>query len=654
MIIPGGNQPDNGQGTNRGKAKKPRVAAATAQTAAAEAVQPSVTEPEVQTTATSIETPAPEETRETAVSEETTATVAPEETTETPAYARYAAAQRALEAAGGQTTPANSTVQNKGLPKWRKQGKSKIALIVAGVLGLAAVVGLSFWGVNADRAAKAESLAADYYNNSQQIVRQADEDIRKAETNYSTAVSYVNEVASDEGNTRLTIQTMSSDAVGDVITTMQENLYSAETSLDEAKTTYSTMITYEGQDAITVLNQEYEAKNWDKVNEIGAAIAENAAKISSLTGDINAKTNSIFESYQNLQSEASKTAQEIADNYYNVTIPNFSDIVRSDISSIEQSVVIAEGYVSSINATTADQATKDRITEASQTAKDNQALADAEFETYMALYDQLQQSYNAGNYTEVSRIGEQMIDSATKINGYAAAANESATNAASYYAEYQEAANEEYTQAVFEVKFTENDLTNPEIIKYLVNTDKAGKVQSVEQCVYNSNNGEVSMLLDCTDLFGRPYTSLIKATIATGLNRDQLTAANLVERLGQSEAVSNQVFDTAMENVAGEGSMGVMNAGQENEVSGNIEVTYSVTTSYNTKTGRTTINAQAIAVITDAEGNITYKVYSVDPVSRAGNIKVTNELREEFSNKLAQKIAADTSLQIVEENALEQ
>ena len=608
---------------------------ATAQGVAADAARPAAKDPAVQTAATA-------------------ATPAPDETTETPAYKRYAAAQQAVETAGGRPTAANSTMQNKGLPKWRKQGKSKVALIAAGVLALAAIIGSTFWGVNADRAAKAESIANEYYNNSQQILSQSDEDIIKAENNFTTAESYVYEVVDDEGESKFIIKTMSSAAVDDVVATMQEDLHSAETSLGEAKTTYSTMVTYEGQDAITVLNQEYKAKNWEKVNEIGAAIAENAAKISALTSDVNTKTNSIFESYQNLQSEASKTAQEIADNYYNSTIPNFSNIVKSDINSLEQSVAIAEGYVSSINATNADQATKDKIAAEYQVAKDNQTLADAEFETYMALYDQLQQSYNAGNYTDVSKIGEQMIDSATKINGYAAAANESATKAASYYAEYQENANEQYTQAVFEVEFTENDLTNPEIIKYLINAEKAGKVQSVEQCVYNSNNGEVSMLLDCTDLFGRPYTNLITSTIASGLNREQLTASNLVDRLRNSEAVSSQVFDTAMENVASEGSMGIMNAGQKNEISGNIEVTYSVTTSYNTKTGRTTINAQAIAVVTDAEGNMTYKVYSVDPVSRVGNIKVTNDLREEFSNKLAQKITADTSLQIVEENVLEQ
>ncbi len=570
-----------------------------------------------------------------------------------PSYARYAEAEQALAAAGGGATSADSVVQNKGLPKWRKQGKSKLALIIAGVLGVAAIFGGIFWGVNANRAAKAEQLATEYYSNSQQIVIQADEDISKAQNNFDTALSYVDEITGDNVTVSLNISTMSNDAVNDVINSMQDNLQSAETSLTEAKTTYSTMTTIDGQDAIEVLNKEYEAKNWERVNEIGAAIAENAAKISSLTGDVNTKTNSIFEAYQNLQSEATKTAQEIADNYYNVTIPNLGTIVRSDINSIEQSVNISAGYVAGINATTASQEIKDKIAAAHQVAVANQALADSEFENYMALYDLLQQNYNAGNYTAVSQIGEQMIDSATLINSYAAIVNENATAAAGYYTEYQETANEAYTQAVFEVEFTENDLNNPEIVKNLISADKDGSILDVKQCVYNSNNGEVSMLLDCLDRANKPYTRLITATIANGLNRDQLTASELINRINQSGS-QRLVFDTAMESVAGAGAVGTMNVGRENEVSGNINVSYSVTSQYNVNTGKTTINAQAIAILTDAEGNITYKVYYLSPVVRTGNIKVTTELREEFSTKLAQRISADTSLEIVEENSLEQ
>lgn len=647
MVIPGGYKAEKVQGAANQRVKVAKKTSARKKeeekktTAQESVVSTSRKQPEVADT-TMQETPV------------AASTTTDGEARETPAYARFKQMQQALENSGSGTTPADSSVQNKGLPKWRKQTKSKVALVVAGILGVIAVIGGSFWGINADKAAKAESLAAEYHNSSHQIVAQAGDDIDKALANYDTAVRYVDEVSTEDVAAKLNIQTMTTDAVNDVITVMQDNLSSAEVSLDEANTTYTTMTTYEGQDALTILDKEYEAKNWSKVNEIGAAISENAKIISSLTGDVNTKTNSIFEAYQTLQSEASKTAQEIANNYYNVTIPNLGTIVSSDIKSIEQSVEIAAGYVESINATNADQTVKDKIAAAHKVAQDNQTLADTEFATYMALYDQLQQNYNAGNYAAVSQLGEQMIDSATKINGYATLANENATKAATYYAEYQETANEAYTQAVFEVEFSQSDLTNPEIMKYLINSEKGGKVVGVEQCVYNSNNGEVNMLLDCTDLFGRPYTNLITATIANGLNKDQLTASNLVERLKSNDVVKSQVFDTAMESVAGEGATGTMNAGQKNEVSGDVKVSYSVTTSYNAKTGKTTIKAQAIAVVEDENGNITYKVYSVDPVVRSGNIKVTAELREEFSSKLAQKISADTSLQIDEEASLNQ
>lgn len=584
---------------------------------------------------------------------------------ETPAYARYAQVQQAMAAAGGKTTSADSVVQNKGMPKWRKQNKSRVALIVAGVLAVAAIIGGSFWAVNADRAntnldraEQAETntvtLAEEYYNNSQQIVSSAEGEINKAQENYTTAKSYVDEVTTDSGASTFDIKTMSTNSVNDIITTMQSDLTSARISLSDAQTTYEAMTIYEGQDAIELLNKEYEAKNWEKVNEIGAAIAGNANTISSLTTDVNTKTNNIFVSYQTLRSEADKTAQDLANNYYNVTIPNLNTIVSSDMNSIEQALNGTADLLAKINETNADQSIKEEIGVAHALIVGYQNLADSEFETYMAYYDQLQQNYNAGNYEAVSQNGEDMIDSATKINEYSNSVHENYTGAMETYAEYQETANEEYTQATFNIEFTENDLSNPEIMRYLINSDKVGKVISVEQCVYNSKNGEVSMLLDCIDGFGRPYTSVLSTTIASGLNREQLTVSELINRIKTSEVVTNQAFDTTMENVAGAGATGIMNAGQENEVSGNIEVRYSINASYDKKTDKTTITAQAIAIITDADGNITYKVYSIDPVGRLGDIEVTSELREEFSNKLAQKINADTSLEIVEENTLEQ
>lgn len=584
---------------------------------------------------------------------------------ETPAYARYAQVQQAMAAAGGKTTSADSVVQNKGMPKWRKQNKSRVALIVAGVLAVAAIIGGSFWAVNADRAntnldraEQAETntvtLAEEYYNNSQQIVSSAEGEINKAQENYTTAKSYVDEVTKDSGASTFDIKTMSTNSVNDIITTMQSDLTSARISLSDAQTTYEAMTIYEGQDAIELLNKEYEAKNWEKVNEIGAAIAGNANTISSLTTDVNTKTNNIFVSYQTLRSEADKTAQDLANNYYNVTIPNLNTIVSSDMNSIEQALNGTADLLAKINETNADQSIKEEIGVAHALIVGYQNLADSEFETYMAYYDQLQQNYNAGNYEAVSQNGEDMIDSATKINEYSNSVHENYTGAMETYAEYQETANEEYTQATFNIEFTENDLSNPEIMRYLINSDKVGKVISVEQCVYNSKNGEVSMLLDCIDGFGRPYTSVLSTTIASGLNREQLTVSELINRIKTSEVVTNQAFDTTMENVAGAGATGIMNAGQENEVSGNIEVRYSINASYDKKTDKTTITAQAIAIITDADGNITYKVYSIDPVGRLGDIEVTSELREEFSNKLAQKINADTSLEIVEENTLEQ
>ncbi len=584
---------------------------------------------------------------------------------ETPAYARYAQVQQAMAAAGGKTTSADSVVQNKGMPKWRKQNKSRVALIVAGVLAVAAIIGGSFWAVNADRAntnldraEQAETntvtLAEKYYNNSQQIVSSAEGEINKAQENYTTAKSYVDEVTTDSGASTFDIKTMSTNSVNDIITTMQSDLTSAGISLSDAQTTYEAMTIYEGQDAIELLNKEYEAKNWEKVNEIGAAIAGNANTISSLTTDVNTKTNNIFVSYQTLRSEADKTAQDLANNYYNVTIPNLNTIVSSDMNSIEQALNGTADLLAKINETNADQSIKEEIGVAHALIVGYQNLADSEFETYMAYYDQLQQNYNAGNYEAVSQNGEDMIDSATKINEYSNSVHENYTGAMETYAEYQETANEEYTQATFNIEFTKNDLSNPEIMRYLINSDKVGKVISVEQCVYNSKNGEVSMLLDCIDGFGRPYTSVLSTTIASGLNREQLTVSELINRIKTSEVVTNQAFDTTMENVAGAGATGIMNAGQENEVSGNIEVRYSINASYDKKTDKTTITAQAIAIITDADGNITYKVYSIDPVGRLGDIEVTSELREEFSNKLAQKINADTSLEIVEENTLEQ
>ncbi len=586
--------------------------------------------------------------------------------TQTEAYRRYAMGE-ALAAQEGTRAPASSATRNSGHLK----KVSKITLILCGILaavGIFAGVATTNWGTNSSRADKAESVAQEYFNNSRQTVATAESSIEDAQISYKTAEGYVNEVVNNgekfniaysgniesQDNQNLSDYTVTTKANDTIVVDMQENLAQAQQSLNEAVGTYETMITYEGESAIDKLNAEYAAKNWDKVNEIGSLIAANAAKISQLTSDVTAKTASVGEAYQSLKSEANAQIQEIANNYVNNTIPKLDTIVKSDIASIEQSVNTTTNYVEKINQTVADESIKNQIIQAQTNATENQNLADAELENYMSLYEQLNQNYTNGDYSKVSELGEQMIDSATRINNYATLANQYATLASNVYGEYQENANLDYTSAVYEVEFTQNDLSNPELMKYLIGAEEGGKVVSVEQSLYNRNNGEVSMLLSCTDLFGNPYTNLITAKIANGLNKEQLTASNLIERLKANEQTTSQVFNASMESVAGANATGTMNAGTNNEVSGNLEILYSVIPSYNDKTGKTTINSQAIALIKDSEGNVlSYKVYKTDPVTKTGEVKDEAILKEEFATKLAQKITSDSSLIIVQESGLE-
>ena len=586
---------------------------------------------------------------------------ADDEVTESPAYQAYMAAVENEGFDNKEKAAASSAVRSSDKTLKKEKAKKGVLMGLAAVAAAATLFFGVFWGIDAKNV---RSVAEEYHNTTSAMMVATVDDVDGAEKLVNGAGSqvddmldyYANQTNADgilvyEGedgkfyfnNTNgMSARSNPNNSNGIIETVVNEYNYAAD-NLNQAKNTLSEMQVYEGENSIERLNREFEAGNWSKVNEIGASITANAEKISQLTLEITNSTTAIGEAYQNFKAETGTSYQSIAEEYANTTIPNLNVIIEEDLSAIQESVNLIANYVERIEQTSASEAVKEAISIEHQNAIKNQNSANAELETFNNLLAQFEEAYVGGDYSLATNLGQQLIDSAAKINAYAENAHNSSLSAARQFADYQESAN----SPVFEVEFTQTDLQNPEIVKYLRNPSLRGHVVSIDQAQYNKTNGEVSILVTCEDGFGNPYTNLIETNIAVGLTGEQLSSRELINRIKDASNVTSTVFNLDLENVAGSGSMGAANVGQSNEVSGNVDVQYSISTSYNKKTNKTLIQAQAIVIIKDADGNIlNYSIYKTDPVSRTGNIQEDEALRQEFSSKLAQKISTDPTLEI--------
>ncbi len=566
---------------------------------------------------------------------------------------------------------ANSAVQNTGTTKvkfkqWAKLKKTIGVVALAAVTTVAALIGGHFLGVyinknaanenradqnaiiaeeEGDRAdqneadAKENALAA--YNNVGNLVANAGSDINKVTATYNTANNYVSALGGNEqASASLTedeytaFASMSTADRANESASLSERLQEAQEALKNATDEYDLMT-----ENRTELEAEYDNSNWSEVNRINSLITENSKNIDTYTTSANEIANEVLNDIQGLIEEAEDSiaeAEEIKEQAMTTAgklyaqLPSFASTVNDSLALIQTSISNIENYDSK----EADEETMAQIDLLLQDAKTNQLSANSEKLTFDALYTQIESNYQAGNFNTVIELSNELSNTVKNIGNYATETSQDALDAAELYSMYQQSINDELSKTVIDVTFTQEDIDNYNgITKYLISQTLGGKVVDVDECTYNKNNGEVRILLNCIGMDGQPYTNLVTATIATGLTT--LDPTSLIERIKNTKYTS-QAFNYEME---------IGSAGSVGEVSGDMQVQYSVSTSYNGKTGKTTVKASAIVIVKDSDGNISYKVYNTDPEVRKGKL-TESDVQLEYEAKLSSMIFADKTVSL--------
>lgn len=556
---------------------------------------------------------------------------------------------------GGSQAPANSSGQNKGVAALKKP--MKVALAAVGAFVLAGVLALGHFGASANIRAKREAAGANeqivatatgQLDSSATALETAEKAVNGANTQVTTADGLVAQVEGRlVGDNGATLSALTMEVRLSASEEMQKNLEEAQTALSTANSTLESMSASQAQ-----MQVEYDNGNYAKVGELNDAVNKNASDIAVLTSIVTEKTNAITKQFQELLDEAENIINEAQGELEKIEqtaqglyaqLPEFQTTVATSIELIKQTVTATQGYLIKAQSEGADGATLTTIRGALTSAQGYQSKANAEFENFRNLVTQVEQAYTSGDYNSVISIMNNINNSTKTIAEMATSASDCALKAADAYSAFQKEQNDELSNPVTNIEFTQEDLNNYEgVTKYLISPSLGGTITSVDHCEYNKNNGEVSILISGVSKSGKAYTSTITATIATGI--DSLSPLDLVNRL-KEVSINRLVFESEMETVAGEDATATISS-EDGEVTGNADVKYSVNAIYNAKTGKTTITAQAIVVVKDASGNVLdYKVYKTDSEMRKGNVKA-NDVKAEFEAKLAALINADKDVSI--------
>ena len=556
---------------------------------------------------------------------------------------------------GGSQAPANSSGQNKGKGTIKKAIKVVLAVAAAVVVAGGLILGHFLGSAEARANREAEgadaqivATATDQLDDSATALENAEKAVNGANTQVTTADGLVAQVEGRlVGDDGATLSALTMEVRLSASEEMQKNLKEAQTALSTANTTLESMSESQAQ-----MQVEYDNGNYTKVGELNAIVQENSSTIATLAATVTEKTDAITRQFQELLNEAEniineaqgelEKIQQTAQGLY-AQLPEFQTTVATSIELVRQTVTATQGYLTKAQNEGADGNTLTIISDALASAQDYQSKANAEFENFRNLVTQVEQAYTSGDYNSVISIMNNINNSTKTIAEMATSASDCALKAADAYSAFQKEQNDELSNPVANIEFTQEDLNNYEgVTKYLISPSLGGTITSVDHCEYNKNNGEVSILISGVSKSGSAYTSTITATIATGI--DGLSPLDLVNRL-KEVSVNRLVFESEMETVAGDGSTATIN-NANGSVSGNADVKYSVNAIYNAKTGKTTITAQAIVVVKDASGNVLdYKVYKTDSEMRKGNVKA-NDVKAEFEAKLADLINADKDVSI--------
>mgnify|MGYP001851913617 FL=1 len=556
---------------------------------------------------------------------------------------------------GGSQAPANSSGQNKGKGTIKKA--IKVVLAVAAAIVLVGGLTLGHFYGSAEARAKREAegadaqivaTATDQLDDSATALENAEKAVNGANTQVTTADGLVAQVEGRlVGDDGATLSALTMEVRLSASEEMQKNLEEAQTALSTANSTLESMSASQAQ-----MKVEYDNGNYAKVGELNEDVRQNATDIANLTATVTEKTDAITRQFQELLNEAEniineaqgelEKIQQTAQGLY-AQLPEFQTTVATSIELIRQTVTATQGYLTKAQNEGADGNTLTIISDALASAQDYQSKANAEFENFRNLVTQVEQAYTSGDYNSVISIMNNINNSTKTIAEMATSASDCALKAADAYSAFQKEQNDELSNPVTNIEFTQEDLNNYEgVTKYLISPSLGGTITSVDHCEYNKNNGEVSILISGVSKSGSAYTSTITATIATGI--DGLSPLDLVNRL-KEVSVNRLVFESEMETVASDDATATISS-EDGEVTGNADVKYSVNAIYNAKTGKTTITAQAIVVVKDASGNVLdYKVYKTDSEMRKGNVKA-NDVKAEFEAKLADLINADKDVSI--------
>lgn len=582
----------------------------------------------------------------------------------------YEAAREVSESS--EATDNNSVVENTGnnqvkFKQWAKLKKTIGVVALAAVAVACALTAGHFVGVyvkensaNASRADKNEQLAEEEGNRADQNAEEARENaqsaynavgglvtnafsnINKATTTYNTANNFVSQLEGtsevEDEEIATAFASLSQNVREETASDLSKLLSEAQTSLNSANTEYEQMIA-----SRTELNEQYEAGNWTEVNTINESITTNSSNIASYTDDANAKANEVISSLNELIEQAQESIKEAEESLAQTKataeklyagLPAFASAVSDSLDLISTSISSIESYVNK----GADEQTQSQLETLLLSAETSQNNAQNSKITFDALYAQIESNFQAENYNTVLELMNSLTDTVQSIANESAIASQDALDAADVYAEYQQAVNDELSKVTLNIEFTDADLSNYQgITKYLINANLGGRVNSVDQCVYNKNSGEVTILLNCTSIDGTEYVNLITGNIATGLS--ELTPTTLIDRL-KNVTTQSQVYDLNMSLSNSSATVG--------EITGDCQIQYSIDTKYNSKTGKTTITANAILIVRDADGNVSYKTYTISPALRDGRL-TEDDVKLEYESKLSSMILSDTSITLTDE-----
>ena len=174
----------------------------------------------------------------------------------------------------------------------------------------------------------------------------------------------------------------------------------------------------------------------------------------------------------------------------------------------------------------------------------------------------------------------------------------------------------------------------------LINQGKGGNLLNIVSNDYVKSTGDVTILAECEDAFGRNYYNL---------GEDQMMAP-----IVKGENVSMQSFDKDLvTDVEGQNTQMSTDKG---EVTGTASIKYHITASYNDKKNQTVVNASALVTVTDADGKVSTKVINLTPEKFQGQVKVSDveaQMKKEIVKKVNAVLDREVNLEVEDESVSE-